>query len=160
MCIVYFLISIVLIAANISKLPGVIGLIFSSAFDPKSMFGGMIGTALVWGMRRGIYSNEAGQGTGTAVAAAVDADHPIEQGLVQALSVFIRYARCFAPSPRSASSSPAATMFPVRMVSLLVENLPNVPDGIAYVQYAISSLIPLQAVYHCIPHHHLRVSPL
>ena len=77
MCIVYLLISIVLIAANISKLPGVIGLIFSSAFDPKSMFGGMIGTALVWGMRRGIYSNEAGQGTGTAAAAAVDADHPI-----------------------------------------------------------------------------------
>ena len=141
MCIVYFLISIVLIAANISKLPGVIGLIFSSAFDPKSMFGGMIATALVWGMRRGIYSNEAGQGTGTAAAAAVDADHPIEQGLVQALSVFIDRlgvcsisAFCILITGCYNVSGPDG--------ALLVENLPNVPDGIAYVQYAISSLIP------------------
>ena len=141
MCIVYLLISIVLIAANIAKLPGVIGLIFSSAFSPKSMFGGMIGTALVWGMRRGIYSNEAGQGTGTAAAAAVDADHPIEQGLIQALSVFIDTlgvcsisAFCILITGCYNVSGPDG--------ALLVENLPNVPDGIAYVQYAISSLIP------------------
>ena len=141
MCIVYLLISIVLIAANISKLPGVIGLIFSSAFNPKSMFGGMIGTALVWGMRRGIYSNEAGQGTGTAAAAAVDADHPIEQGLIQALSVFIDTlgvcsisAFCILITGCYNVSGPDG--------ALLVENLPNVPDGIAYVQCAISSLIP------------------
>ncbi len=141
MCIVYLLISIVLIAANISKLPGVIGLIFSSAFNPKSMFGGMIGTALVWGMRRGIYSNEAGQGTGTAAAAAVDADHPIEQGLIQALSVFIDTlgvcsisAFCILITGCYNVSGPDG--------ALLVEKLPNVPDGIAYVQCAISSLIP------------------
>ena len=89
MCIVYLTIAIILIGANFAKLPGAIGLIFSSAFNPRSAFGGMMGTALVWGVRRGVYSNEAGQGTGTAPAAAADADNPCDQGLVQALSVYI-----------------------------------------------------------------------
>ena len=141
MCVAYLLIAIVLVGVNITKLPGVFGLIFSSAFNPQSAFGGMMGAALVWGMRRGIYSNEAGQGTGTAPAAAMDAEHPCDQGLVQALSVYIDTlvvctlsALCMLCTNCYNVLGPDGTF--------LVENLPGVADGIPYIQYAVDSVLP------------------
>ncbi|MEX2496191.1 MAG: alanine/glycine:cation symporter family protein [Woeseia sp.] len=81
----YILTACVIIALNISALPGVIAMIFSDAFTPMAGTGAAIG----WGVKRGIYSNEAGQGTGPHAAAAAEVAHPAQQGLVQAFSVYI-----------------------------------------------------------------------
>ena len=89
MALAYILMAIVIIAMNVSEIPRVIGLIFSSAFGAQELFGGIIGSAIAWGVKRGIYSNEAGQGTGAHPAAAAEVSHPAKQGLVQAASVYI-----------------------------------------------------------------------
>lgn len=89
MAIAYILMALIIIFMNISEVPRVVGLIFSSAFGAHEIFGGLIGSAIAWGVKRGIYSNEAGQGTGPHPAAAAEVSHPAKQGLVQAASVYI-----------------------------------------------------------------------
>lgn len=89
MAVAYILVSVVVIAMNIDKVPGVLSLIFTSAFSTDSAFGAIIGQAVMWGVKRGIYSNEAGQGTGPMAAAAASVSHPAKQGLVQAFSVYV-----------------------------------------------------------------------
>ncbi len=85
MALAYILISLIIIGLNIDQLPGVIMLIIGDAFTPMAGVGAAIG----WGVKRGVYSNEAGQGTGPHAAAAAEVDHPAQQGLVQAFSVYI-----------------------------------------------------------------------
>jgi len=85
MALAYIVSACVIIGMNISELPGVIGLILNDAFTPMAGIGAAIG----WGVKRGIYSNEAGQGTGPHAAAAAEVEHPAQQGLVQAFSVYI-----------------------------------------------------------------------
>jgi len=89
MAIGYVLVSLVIIGLNIQALPGVLALIFKSAFALDSTFGGIIGMAIAWGVKRGVYSNEAGQGTGAHPAGAAEVSYPAKQGLVQAFSVYI-----------------------------------------------------------------------
>src|SRR5690606_1719084 len=85
----YILMGGIIIALNITEIPTVFGLIFSSAFNLEPAFGGVFGMAIAWGIKRGIYSNEAGQGTAPHAAAAAEVSHPAKQGLVQAFSVYI-----------------------------------------------------------------------
>lgn len=85
----YILIACAVIALNIDKLPIVVSLIFTSAFGLDASFGTVTGLAVQWGVKRGIYSNEAGQGTGPHASAAAEVEHPAQQGLVQAFSVYI-----------------------------------------------------------------------
>jgi len=85
MALAYVLMAIVVVGLNIGQLPEVIGLIFKDAFTPMAGVGAAIG----WGVKRGVYSNEAGQGTGPHAAAAAEVEHPAQQGLVQAFSVYI-----------------------------------------------------------------------
>ncbi|UPW82484.1 sodium:alanine symporter family protein [Lysinibacillus sp. Ag94] len=89
MALAYILMAIVIIVMNIKEVPAVFSLIFSSAFGAHEIFGGVIGSAIAWGVKRGIYSNEAGQGTGAHPAAAAEVSHPAKQGIVQAASVYI-----------------------------------------------------------------------
>lgn len=86
---IYILIGLAIIFINFNKIPDVFSLIMSSAIGKDAVFGGILGSAISWGVKRGIYSNEAGQGTGPHAAAAASVGHPIEQGLVQAFSVYI-----------------------------------------------------------------------
>ena len=81
----YILLAVIVVGMNIDKLPGVLQLIFSDAFTAQAGFGAAIG----WGVKRGVYSNEAGQGTGTHAAAAAETEHPSQQGLVQAFSIYV-----------------------------------------------------------------------
>ena len=81
----YVLMSLVIILMHISDLPGIIALIFTDAWTPMAGIGAAIG----WGVKRGVYSNEAGQGSGPHAAAAAEVQHPAQQGLVQAFSVYI-----------------------------------------------------------------------
>ena len=70
-------------------MPAVFGAIFASAFDFEAIFGGFSGSCLMYGIKRGLYSNEAGMGSAPNAAAAADVSHPVKQGLVQMLSVFL-----------------------------------------------------------------------
>lgn len=85
----YIIIALVFMVLNINLIPGVLKNIFISAFDFKAIFGGFAGSALMQGIKRGLYSNEAGVGSAPNAAAAAEVSHPVKQGLVQMLSVFI-----------------------------------------------------------------------
>lgn len=85
----YIILALVIIAINITEVPRVFGLIISSAFSLNAAFGAIVGQTIMWGVKRGIYSNEAGQGTGPMAAAAAEVSHPAKQGLVQAFSVYV-----------------------------------------------------------------------
>ena len=88
MAIGYVLIAIVIIAVNITELPYVIKSIVSNAFGIQQAVGGGIGAAIMQGIRRGLFSNEAGMGSAPHAAATANVTHPVKQGLIQALSVF------------------------------------------------------------------------
>ena len=85
----YLLIAIAIIAVNFDRIPEVFTLIFKSAFGAEEMFGGILGSTIMWGVKRGLYANEAGQGTGAHPAAAAEVSHPAKQGLVQAFSIYL-----------------------------------------------------------------------
>ena len=85
MALAYVISSLVIIALNLEAVPGVFAMIIGDAFTPMAGLGAVIG----WGVKRGVYSNEAGQGTGPHAAAAAEVEHPAQQGLVQAFSVYI-----------------------------------------------------------------------
>ena len=85
----YLVLALIIIGFNVSELPEVFTLIISSAFSIHAGFGAIVGSAIEMGVKRGIYSNEAGQGTAPHAAAAAEVSHPVKQGLVQAFSVYI-----------------------------------------------------------------------
>ncbi|MEB7586642.1 alanine:cation symporter family protein [Serratia rubidaea] len=137
----YIIVACVIVALNIDQLPGIILLVWKSAFGLEAGFGAILGLAIMWGVKRGVYSNEAAQGTGPHASSAAAVSHPAKQGLVQAFSVYID--TLFVCS---------ATGF-----MLLITGLYNVqgPDGAAiytgiagvaagpgYVQTAMESMMP------------------
>lgn len=89
MGVIYISVAFVLTLINIDQLPAVVGKIFSQAFDFQAIFSGFAGSCVMFGIKRGLYSNEAGVGSAPNAAAAADVTHPVKQGLVQMLSVFI-----------------------------------------------------------------------
>ncbi len=86
---IYILVGLIITFAHIADLPSIFGEIFRSAFDFQAIFGGFAGSCVVWGIKRGLFSNEAGMGSAPNAAAAADVSHPVKQGLVQVISVFI-----------------------------------------------------------------------
>lgn len=88
MAVAYILLAIYIIAVNFSRLPGVLAMIVDEAFGINEAFGGTVGMALVMGTKRGLFSNEAGEGSTPNVAATASVSHPVKQGLIQALGVF------------------------------------------------------------------------
>jgi AGCS family alanine or glycine:cation symporter len=84
----YVLSAIVIMVLNSEKVPEMFALIFRSAFGAEAAYGAIIGLAVEWGVKRGIYANEAGQGTGPHSAAAAEVSHPAKQGYVQAFSIY------------------------------------------------------------------------
>ena len=89
MAIIYILLSIVILVIHVSEVPAVFGDMVRSAFGLNEALGGILGSTIAWGVKRGIYSNEAGQGTAPIVAAAAKVSHPVKQGMVQAFSVYV-----------------------------------------------------------------------
>lgn len=89
MGIAYVLVALLIIILNIKSLPRVFSAIFSNAFDFKAIFGGISGSCVMYGIKRGLFSNEAGVGSAPNASASADVKHPVKQGLVQVLSVFI-----------------------------------------------------------------------
>ena len=89
MAIIYLGVGLVVIVLNYRNIPAMFSAIFSGAFDFRAIFGGFAGSAMMYGIKRGLYSNEAGVGSAPNAAASASVSHPAKQGLVQMLSVFI-----------------------------------------------------------------------
>ena len=89
MGIAYVLIALIIIVMNIANVPQMFAVIFRDAFDFRSIFGGLAGSCMVLGIKRGLYSNEAGVGSAPNASASADVTHPVKQGLVQTVSVYI-----------------------------------------------------------------------
>src|SRR5574344_1803427 len=85
----YIILALIILICHASSIPSVLVDMIKGAMGTHELFGGIIGSTIVWGVKRGIYSNEAGQGTGAIVAAAAKVSHPVKQGLVQAFSVYV-----------------------------------------------------------------------
>jgi AGCS family alanine or glycine:cation symporter len=139
MALAYIITAVVIVGLNISELPGVFALIVKDAFTAQAGFG----AAIFWGVKRGVFSNEAGQGTGPHAAAACEVQHPAQQGLVQAFSVYID--TLFVCS---------ATAFMILITgaynvhgadgAMIVANLPATidPNTPTYTQLAVESVFP------------------
>ncbi len=126
MGIFYVIISLIVIFANIKNIPHMFGIIFEDAFNFKAIFGGMSGSCLVYGVKRGLYSNEAGVGSAPNASASAMVSHPVKQGLAQTLSVYI-------------DTMLLCTATALMCLSTGVHFGPDV-EGAPYVQNAISSL--------------------
>ena len=85
----YIVVALVVVCFNIQAVPGVFKTIFQEAFGFGAAGGGIIGTTIMMGVKRGVYSNEAGQGTGAIVSASADVSHPVRQGFAQSFSVYV-----------------------------------------------------------------------
>lgn len=141
MAIAYILIALLVMVVNIEQLPGVIKLIVRSAFGLEAGYGAIIGMAIQWGVKRGIYSNEAGQGSSPHAAAAAEVSHPVKQGLVQAFSVYVDTLLVC-----------TATAFMILLTGLynveglqggyLYQGLAGIEAGPAYVQSAFDTILP------------------
>ena len=85
----YILIGIFVILTNITRIPGVMAVVLANAFDFRSIFGGFVGSCMVMGIKRGLFSNEAGMGSAPNASASATVSHPAKQGLAQIISVYI-----------------------------------------------------------------------
>jgi len=89
MAVAYIVIALVVLAFNWRAIPGLLSMIVTNAFGINPVCGGILGSTIMMGVKRGLFSNEAGQGTGAIPSASADVKHPAEQGLVQAFSVYV-----------------------------------------------------------------------
>ena len=141
MALAYILVALTIMFLNIHQVPEVVSLILRSAFGAEAAFGAVLGLAVEWGVKRGIYSNEAGQGTGPHPAAAAEVSHPAKQGYVQAFSVYVdTLLVCSATAFMILSTGMYNVMGQAGAV--IVENLPGVEAGPGYTQAAVEAMLP------------------
>lgn len=141
MALSYILVAMVILLINIEQVPGMIALVLKSAFGMESAFGGMLGLAIQWGVKRGVYSNEAGQGSGPHPAAAAEVSHPAKQGYVQAFSVYIdTLFICSATGFMLLSTGSYNVQSPGG--SMIIEHLPGLAAGPGYTQAAVEQVMP------------------
>ncbi len=140
MALAYIIIACTMIALHIDMLPSILGMIISDAFTPMAGFGAAIG----WGVKRGVYSNEAGQGTGPHAAAAAEVDHPAQQGLVQAFSVYIDTLFVCSATAFMILITQSYNVLPEGSTEFIVQNLSAdvVISGPAFTQFAVDSVLP------------------
>ena len=137
----YILMAVVIILMNITEVPSIFALIIKSAMNLEAAFSGVFGMAIAWGVKRGIYSNEAGQGTAPHAAAAAEVSHPVKQGLVQAFSVYVdTIFVCTATALMILFTGQYNVLNPEG--GFIVENLPGVSFGPEYTQYAVGTHFP------------------
>jgi alanine or glycine:cation symporter, AGCS family len=137
----YVVMALIVMVVNAEQIPGVFALIWNSAVNPSAPFGAIIGLAIQWGVKRGIYSNEAGQGTGPHAAAAAEVSHPAKQGYVQAFSIYVdTLIVCSATAFMILCTGKYNVVNPAG--GFFVENVPDVATGPGNTQAAIESVLP------------------
>ena len=156
MSLIYVAACLIIIVLHISQLPAAIVLVFKCAFNLEAGFGSVAGLAVMWGIKRGIYSNEAGQGNATHTAGASDVDHPCQEGLTQALAVYFdTLLICTVGAIMMLVTSSYNVVAPDG--TAIVTNLAGIPAGVLYAQEAIdvsfagfgSPIIAICVVFFC-----------
>jgi AGCS family alanine or glycine:cation symporter len=139
MALAYIIIACTIIGLHLDQLADVFMLIVTDAFTPMAAFGAAIG----WGVKRGVYSNEAGQGTGPHAAAAAEVEHPAQQGLVQAFSVYIDTLFVCTATAFMILITQSYNVMPEGATSFVVQNLAEdvVINGPAFTQIAVDSVL-------------------
>lgn len=137
----YVLAAITIMVLNSEKVPEMFALIFRSAFGAEAAYGAVIGLAVEWGVKRGIYANEAGQGTGPHSASAAEVSHPAKQGYVQAFSI---YFDTFLICTATAFIVLSTGMYNVAKPGggMITERVPGVEAGVGFVQAGIEASFP------------------
>ena len=123
---IYILMGIFITLTNLNHVPEMFSLIFDGAFDFRAIFGGFAGSTVLIGIKRGLFSNEAGMGSAPNASATATVSHPVKQGMVQVLSVFI-------------DTLMICTTTAFILLLSGVTGVPEKLDGIPYVQAAISA---------------------
>ncbi|MEG9302989.1 alanine/glycine:cation symporter family protein [Psychrobacter celer] len=139
MAIGYILMMVIVLAFNASNIPAMFALIFKSAFGMDAVFGGIVGTAISWGVRRAVFSNVAGAGEATFSSAAAEVSHPAKQGLVQGFSIYIDTVLVCTATALMILSTGMYNVIPAEGITL-VENMPGVAAGTAFTQAAVSTV--------------------
>jgi len=141
MALAYMLVALVILFLNFEQLPAMLGLILRSAFGLEAGVGAVLGLAVEWGVKRGIYSNEAGQGSGPHAAAAAEVSHPAKQGYVQAFSVYVdTLLVCSATAFMILSTGMYNVIGPDGVA--IYEALPGIEAGPGFAQNAVESVLP------------------
>lgn len=140
MALAYIITAFVIILLNIGEVPRIIAMIVGDAFSPMAGVGAAIG----WGVKRGVYSNEAGQGTGPHAAAAASVEHPAQQGLVQSFSIYIDTLMVCSATAFMILITGAYNVHGAAEGMFLVQNLPAdiIASSPAFTQIAVDSAPP------------------
>ncbi len=142
MAIAYIILAFVILFAHSEKIVGIFQLIFSCAFNMNAAYGAVFGLAIQWGVKRGIFSNEAGQGTGAQASGAAEVSHPAKQGLVQAFSVYVdTLFVCTATAVMILATNAFNVADPANVGGFLVQNLPGIEKS-NFTQEAVGSILP------------------
>lgn len=137
----YILMAAVVVAVHVREVPAMFALIVRNAFGADAAFGGIVGLAVSWGVKRGIYSNEAGQGSAPMAAAAAEVKHPAVQGLVQAFSIYVdTWFVCTATAFMILLTGAYNVVAPAG--GFLREALPGATPGPAFTQAAVDAVVP------------------
>ncbi|MCR8674400.1 alanine:cation symporter family protein [Micrococcus sp. HG099] len=138
----YIVVGLIVVAMMWQQLPAMFGLIFSSAFAADSVYGGMLGAAISWGVRRAVYSTEIGTGSGAQASAAAHVSHPVKQGLAQAFSAYVDTLFVCTMTGLMILSTNSFNVLGPDEKTYLAEHLPGVEEGPAWVQNAIDDALP------------------
>ncbi len=142
MALAYMIMAFVVLAVNADKIVDIFQLIFSSAFNMNAAYGAVFGLAIQWGVKRGIFSNEAGQGTGAQASGAAEVSHPAKQGLVQAFSVYVdTLVVCTATAVMILATNAFNVADPANAGGFLVEYIPGIASS-NFTQEAVNMIVP------------------
>ena len=142
MAIAYIVIALVILGINFKQIPHMFGLIFGCAFHMNALYGGIFGSTIMWGVKRGIYSNEAGYGSGAHAAAAAEVSHPAKQGLAQAFSVYVDTLFVCTATAIMILSTGMYNVVNEKTGEMITEYLPGIEPGVTYTQKAIDTVLP------------------
>lgn len=145
----YLVVTVVVLAANIQAIPDVVNLILTSAIGQDAAFGGLFGSALVYGVKRAVNSSGAGMGETPATAAAAECKHPAEQGMINAFTVYIDVAVCLCTAFLilitdcfNVVAADGSYLYVGQGSQIMAEQAAANSVGVVWVQEAVNSVIP------------------
>lgn len=141
MAFLYIILMFIILGANASKVPAMFSLIMSSALGFNAVFGGIVGLAVSWGVRRAVFSSMAGAGEATFSSAAAEVSHPVKQGLIQGFSIYIDTVVVCVATGLMILITGMYNVTPPGAAAI-VEHIPGVAAGSAWSQLAVSSVFP------------------
>lgn len=142
MAIGYIIVALIVLVTNWRTIPGAFGSIFTNAFGINPLCGGILGSTISMGVKRGLFSNEAGQGTGAIPSASADVRYPAQQGLAQAFSVYIDTLLVCTATALMIITTGSFNVIDQNTGEMLVSNAPELGNNyVAYTQTAVDSVI-------------------